>query len=533
MNQLSLQTSSSLKSWQTLWPQLANLLAANPSLAQQEFSHFTPDSRLVKEGSVFFALTGSNAKGEDFIPQAVEQGASLVVVEAEEISLEQQTANCWQLSLPNLSNQLGELLALISQVNLNQLETFAITGTNGKSSVAHYICQLLEASHTPAVLIGTLGTGRLTNLASNNLTTPGLFAMYDLASHWQQQGVNTLVLEASSHALHQNRLAGLPLNTGVFTNLSHDHLDYHHTLENYAAAKFLLFQRPELTLACLNLQEATSQAWLEKLYSTSKQLANLKIIGFCQGDLPEGVNSLPNLEVLQAQQIEFSPQGISCQLHWQGKSYSLTTPLLGAFNLENLLATLSALLGQGQAKGCEKNNKRTLDELLPLVAQLKAPTGRMQQLAKLPHQPQVVVDFAHTPAALENLLTTLKAHCQGRLISILGCGGDRDASKRAPMGKIAAQHSQLVIITDDNPRHENPAAIRQQVLAGAKQVANPEVEILEIGDRKKAIAKAIQLAQPQDWVVIAGKGHETYQEIAGQKYEFSDVKVANELLQEI
>lgn len=528
LNQLYLTQLSCLADWQIFWPQLAKLLSKDSELAALTFQHLTPDSRLVEQGSVFFALEGAIGKGKDFLPQAKAKGASLLVLEGEEVSLEVIAKNCWQLSLPQLSSKLGELLAHLAQLNLESLNCIAVTGTNGKSSVAHYLCQMLEASQQPAVLIGTLGMGRLANLQPNPLTTPGLFSLYQLVSYWQQQGINRFVLEASSHALEQARLAGLPITSGIFTNLSHDHLDYHHTLEKYAAAKFKLFQRPELQQASFNLQEANSLAWLEKL---ANQATRPQLFAFSLGQLkPETLELITCLnkaerikvQLLEATDLTASPQGQTAKLLWQGKTYQLKTRLVGAFNVENILAAFTALLAQGWQ----------LAELLPLAEQLESPAGRMQQLAKQAHQPQVLVDFAHTPAALENLLLTLQQTCVGKLICVLGCGGNRDASKRPLMGEIAAKLSQRVVITDDNPRYEDAAAIRQEVLAGAEAAKslNPSLEIYNLADRKQAIEQAIHLAQPDDWVVLVGKGHETYQEIAGHKYEFCDVSVAQQAL---
>lgn len=483
--------------WAPLWPELADVAPALPDV--QRLVH---DSRRVAPGDVFFALQGVSQSGKNYSNQALERGACLVVTEGE-FCLEPLNAQAWQLSLPHLKAGLGELLAVSSAADYSSLRTTAITGTNGKSSVAHFLCQLRQLLGQRAALVGTLGYGELDRLEAASHTTPGLFRLHQLYLDWLAQGIEEVCLEASSHALDQGRLDGLPITTAVFTNLTRDHLDYHHTLEAYARAKSQLFIRPELQVRVVNLDDSLGQQLaqpnptpLTLSYSLNQPQADLNLTHYA-----------------------FSEQGITAELNWQGQSHAFTLPLLGRFNLANLLAALGVLLAEGQS----------LVRLLPLIKQLQPVKGRMQLVMANPNKasqelPSVVVDYAHTPDALQQALEALRLHARGRIYCVLGCGGNRDQGKRALMAKIAADGADQVIVTDDNPRHEDPAEIRQQLLQAAPGAK-------EIADRGEAIHWAIQQAQVGDWVLLAGKGHEDYQEVAGQRLAFEDQKVAQEALQ--
>lgn len=497
MSRLTLpEAISPLRCWSVIWPQLTEL---SPTL--NPVQRLVDDSRQIEPGDAFFALRGVQQSGQDYQDEALRRGASLLIKEGP-LCLQAVSPSAWLLQLPDLQARLGELLTLSAKVDYSQLNTAAVTGTNGKSSVAHYLCQLRQLLGQKAVLVGTLGYGALDNLQPASHTTPDLLQLHQMYLNWLQQGVGYVCLEASSHALDQGRLDGLPLTTAIFTNLTRDHLDYHRSLEAYAQAKSLLFQRPEVSHHVINLDDPQGR----KLLSQSRPAAK---ISYSLTD--------PGAD-LSLVQPSYSLQGVEAHMRWQGQLVPFSSPLLGHFNLANILAAVAVLLAEGEP----------LEKLLPLLAQVRPVKGRMQRLnlaAEVDPSavPSVVVDYAHTPDALKQALYALRLHAQGRIFCVFGCGGNRDQGKRALMAQVAREAADSIIVTDDNPRDEDPAAIRQELLAAA-----PEAK--EIAGRAEAIAWAIQEAQAGDWVLIAGKGHEDYQEIAGQRFAFDDQKVAEQAL---
>ncbi|WP_114418551.1 UDP-N-acetylmuramoyl-L-alanyl-D-glutamate--2,6-diaminopimelate ligase [Marinospirillum perlucidum] len=485
-----------LECWAAIWPQLQDFSAPLPPSKR-----LVKDSRCVEPGDVFFALPGVKQSGQQFLDEARKKGASLLVSEGS-LQLESLGDQVWHLQLPELANHLGQLLALSTGLDLGRIKTTAVTGTNGKSSVAHYLCQLRSQLGEKSVLVGTLGYGELHQLQPASHTTPDLFRLHGFYQDWVAQKVDAVCLEASSHALHQGRLDGLPITTAVLTNLTRDHLDYHQTLEAYGEAKALLFSRPEVEHQIINLDTSLGRELLTR-------------------QLP-GQTLTYSLEEASADLLltrsDFTARGVKAQLRWQGQHYDFTLPLLGRFNLANCLAALGVLLAED----------RTPQELLPLVECLQPVEGRMQLLQPSSEEadrlPQVVVDYAHTPDALEQALAAVAQHAQGKIWCLLGCGGNRDQGKRALMGKVAAERADQVVVTDDNPRDEEASKIRAEILQAAGSRAQ------EIADRRLAIDAAIQQAGPDDWVLLAGKGHEDYQEIRGQRYPFMDSQVALEAL---
>lgn len=485
-----------IRCWSAIWPQLTDFPAILPSVHR-----LVHDSRLVEPGDAFFALQGVNQSGQDYQEQALQAGACLLVSEGP-LSLKAVADKTWALSLPNLKAQLGSLLVLSAGDDFFPLATTAVTGTNGKSSVAHYLCQLRQLLSQNSMLVGTLGYGALGDLQPASHTTPDLFQLHQMYINWAQQGVQQVCLEASSHALDQGRLDGISVTTAVFTNLTRDHLDYHSSLEAYAEAKSLLFYRPELQSRVINYDDFLGRQLIDSPSSASTLSYSLS----------------QNQADLFVSHAVFSAQGISAEVNWKGQKATLNLPLLGRFNLANLLAVLGVLLSEGHK----------LSTLTAYLEHLQPVKGRMQRLVldnrELVKQlPVVVVDYAHTPDALEQALQALRLHARGRIYCVFGCGGNRDTGKRKLMAEVAFAASDLVVVTDDNPRYENPAAIRQQLLEAAP-------EAVEIADRAQAIDWAIQQAEVGDWVLIAGKGHEDYQEIKGQRFAFEDQKVAMQAL---
>lgn len=536
MSLLKLSQARQLVDWCVLWPDLAEVLQQQP-LATQPFFRLVHDSRLVEKGDVFFALNGTQQKGLAFVEEAWHQGALLAVTEGD-LALEKQ-AQGWLLTLPNLAARLGQLLIVNTQAPVQAIRTHAITGTNGKSSVAHYLCQAWRLLARRAALVGTLGYGELDSLQVATHTTPDLFTLHQLYADWVAQGVTQVALEASSHALDQGRLDGLRMTCAIYTNLTRDHLDYHGCFAAYVGAKQRLFLRPELEIAVINADDAVGQDWLvalqmaglhnpsalpKKLFSYSLKPARALDLEQNSG-LGQSNNINPVL-ALNVQQANYSLLGIQAEFTYLEQTWSLSLPLLGDFNLANALAVVAALLAEGIA----------MPLILKVMQQLQPVPGRMQRVVLADADggalPQVVVDYAHSPDALEHALLALQQHCQGRLWCVFGCGGDRDVGKRFLMGEVAQSLANQVLITDDNPRYENPAAIRQAILAGASvnknanKNANKNVSILEVANRKQAIQMAVRQAAAEDWILIAGKGHEVWQEVAGGRVRFNDAEEA-------
>lgn len=507
MSLLTLNKAKQLTDWLVLWPELAELLK-DEALAIKKFTRLGKDSRLIEPDDVFFALTGTQQKGLDFVEQAWQKGALVVVTEGE-LALEKHPEGLL-LKLPYLTERLGQLVALNTGAPLQAIKTQAITGTNGKSSIAHYLCQAWQFLGDRCALVGTLGNGELGQLQTATHTTPDLFLLHQLYADWAADGIRKIALEASSHALDQGRLDGLFMTSAIFTNLSRDHLDYHGSLDAYANAKQQLFLRPELETAVLNLDDAVSCQWLANLQQRVNPLKQL--LGYSLKSSAANQKEWQAVTCLNVVKATYTLKGIKAELTYQQKNWHLNLPLLGAFNLANGLAVMAALLAENIA----------MPEVLKAMQQLKPVPGRMQRvvLAATTKQalPQAVVDYAHTPAALEQALLALRKHCQGKLWCVFGCGGDRDVGKRRLMGEVAERLADYVIVTDDNPRSESPAAIRQAILMSAGNGA------LEVADRQQAIQQAVNQAATDDWVLIAGKGHETWQEVAGERLHFNDAE---------
>lgn len=459
------------------------------------------DSRRVAAGDVFVAVPGVQVDGRDYIDRALADGAVRVLCHTG--GGRDYPDDARVVALAGLRERLGELGRLLYGVPDN-LELIGVTGTNGKSSVTHYLAELSQALGADAAVIGTLGHGRPGELLDTGLTTPGPLALQASLAELAHQGVARVALEVSSHALEQERLAGCRVRAAVFTNLSRDHLDYHGSMAAYAAAKARLFQRPELELAVVNGDDP---------------LARLMLAGVADGVrvLATGRDEAVTLRVLECtphatgqRALIATPQG----------ERELVLPLVGRFNLDNVLLAMATLLGRGH----------DLEALIEAAANLVPVPGRMEVLAH-PGAPTVVIDYAHTPDALDSALEALRDHLPGRgeLWCLFGCGGDRDAGKRAPMAAAAERHADRLVVTDDNPRSEDPGAIRDQVLAGVSEEGRRKA--WDISGRGAAIRQTLREAGPEDVVLVAGKGHETYQEIAGVRHPFDDRKVAEQALQ--
>lgn len=473
-----------------------------------EVTALTLDSREATAGSAFLAVKGEYVDGRDFIVQAIDNGAAAVIYEQAandepEIDLTKTDTAIPLLGVTDLKVRVSALAARFYGEPGHELLMIGITGTNGKSSVAYFLAQALTLLGTDAAMIGTIGVGRPNALRPSALTTPDAISVQAQLRELLDQGVQAVCMEVSSHGLDQGRVAAVPFQIAIFTNLSQDHLDYHGDMERYAAAKRKLFEMDSVQQAVINMDDATGKVWRSTL--------GCSIHGYGQA----------GAAMLRIHAVATQANGLQFELSDDAESVRVNSAVLGVFNAWNLAAVAACLQGMGYA----------LHDLLPVLEQCRAPAGRMQTIALKSFgssacYPKVVVDYAHTPDALEKALQTLRSHCQGDLSVVFGCGGDRDTDKRPKMGAIAERWADAVVLTDDNPRSENPAAIIEDVRSGMRKA--PKVE----HDRQQAICGAISDAGETDWVLIAGKGHETTQLIGAEVVEFNDAKVAMACLQQ-
>jgi len=403
-----------------------------------------------------------------------------------------------------LSELAGEIAARFYGRPSEHLTVIGVTGTNGKTSVTQYVARAL-AHDGPVGVIGTLGAGLLGQVQETGHTTPDAVTVQQKLAAFLDAGAGAAVMEVSSHGLHQGRVNGVGFNIAVFTNLTHEHLDYHADFDAYAEAKWRLFEMPGLEAAVINHDDETGRRWLSQLP------AGVKPIGY-------GLCDELQHPQLWARNLRIGPGGLVLDIVTGSQEASLRSPLLGRFNASNLLAALGVLLGAGIE----------LPEAVARLERVSAVPGRMEQFGGAEGQPVVVVDYAHTPDALEQALHALREHAEGKLLCVFGCGGDRDRSKRPRMGKVARQLADIVVLTDDNPRSENPDQIIGEIQRGMDNQENVFIE----RDRRSAIAWAIAKAGPGDIVLVAGKGHETEQQIGDKRLSFSDRDTVSELLGE-
>lgn len=465
--------------------------------------HLTLDSRQVRPGSLFLAVPGLRHDGRAHIADAIEAGAVAVAYESADgfrpQNLEQGKGAAIMLPVKDLAGQISAIAGRFFQQPSHDIGLVGVTGTNGKTSVTQMLAQALATLGRPCGVIGTLGSGLLGQLQDHGMTTPDAITVQQQLAQLRDQGAGWVCMEVSSHALDQGRVADLQFDLAIFTNLSRDHLDYHGDMAQYGAAKARLFDRP-LQAAIINVDDPFGQQLVEQ--SPSRCF----------------VYSLHSPEAdLYCSDIEYTSSGISAALHTGRRHAVLHSPLLGEFNLANLLAVIATLLVL----------ELRLDRAVELAAGLTPPAGRMQRLGG-GELPLVVVDYAHTPDALEKALTALRLHAQGRLTCVFGCGGDRDSGKRPLMARVAEQHADQIVVTDDNPRTEPSPQIIEQILAGTQRTDSVRV----IADRADAIRDSIMGAQAGDLILLAGKGHETYQEIDGVRHPFSDIEQATRALRE-
>lgn len=473
---------------------LQELLGFTTSLDHIEVTSLTDDSRKVQPGALFLAYQGSCGDGKAYLEDAIKRGAVAVLLDAPVA----KALTVPSLVIPDLKNLVATLADRFYHHPLNSLALYGVTGTNGKTSTTYYLAQLLEGLGVASAVVGTTGYGVLGKLETSINTTPGAVTLRAMLAQLRDANIKSVALEVSSHSLVQERTLGLKFNAVIFTNLTQDHLDYHHTMENYAKAKFKLFY----DYAAKHLVVNADDAWGQQLIEAFKDDARL--ITF---------SAKGNKADLVATNVGVETGSIQATLQFHQKKAQLTLPLIGMFNLANVLAAFAALLAEGYP----------LQVLSKLAAKLSAVTGRMQVVknghvkAKL-----VVVDYAHTPDALTKALLSLKPYvkAEGKLYVVFGCGGDRDHTKRPIMGSIAAKYADRVVITSDNPRSESPNHIIEDILSGVTDVQRTKVTVEP--NRSAAIHLALAEAKELDIVLVAGKGHETYQIIGDQTLPFSD-----------
>src|SRR3990167_99291 len=493
--------------------QLTDLLAGYLSRSFQidiEVKDLALDSRKVKPGDLFFALPGSQTDGERYLVEAMVKQACAILKTGEQEAIQ------WQesvpiITLPNLLTHLGSLAAKFFGYPSRQLTMIGVTGTNGKTSCCYFLAQALTHLNKPCAIIGTLGYGFIHALHSTGMTTPDAITLQRCLKELVNQGAQAVVMEVSSHALMQHRVAGIDFEVAVFTNLTQDHLDYHGTMENYALAKRRLLHWPGLTKLVINYDDPEGRVWLQQadkknkicLYAKKTQLAPLL-----------AANSPLNYIVVKKAELSLAGMQLNFASTWGDGILNLD--LLGQFNVSNLLAVMGVLGLLGFAKL----------EFVTAVKQLINVPGRMQCI-RYAGKPLVIVDFAHTPDALEQVLTTLKAISKQKLICVFGCGGNRDRAKRPLMAAIAERYADLIVVTSDNPRNEDPQEIVTDIVQGFIKRQAVYIEL----DREKAIWQAIRLGQAGDMVLIAGKGHETIQIIKDKQIPFDDVQKVKQALQ--
>ncbi|MCQ8104160.1 UDP-N-acetylmuramoyl-L-alanyl-D-glutamate--2,6-diaminopimelate ligase [Methylomonas sp. SURF-2] len=476
---------------------LSQLLTSIADIRQDcEIAGLCLDSRKVSAGDLFIAVNGALRHGLQHAPQALERGAAAVIYDPAGID-DAGLARAEFIPIANLSRQLGEIAARFYDRPSQKLDVIGITGTNGKTTCSQLVAQALANCG----VIGTLGWGEPGQLNDTVNTTPDALAVQRILGTLAGQGKKTVVMEVSSHGLEQGRVNAVEFKGAVFTNLSRDHLDYHGTMQAYLRAKLALFKYPTLQFAVVNLDDDSSEAVLETLPRHVK----------CWGFSIAG-RQVARVECIESLNVRHSAAGIQFDAHWAGQCARATTEVVGAFNLQNVLTVLCVLLALDWP----------FDKAVAQLACLKAVSGRMEAFGGA-GKPAVIVDYAHTPDALEKLLRAARG--PGELWAVFGCGGDRDKGKRPLMGRIAETYADHVVVTDDNPRSEDSAAIVRDIVSGC---SSNKISI--IYDRNTAINTVIQQANPTDCVVIAGKGHENYQEIKGVKIPFSDQAVVTQAL---
>jgi UDP-N-acetylmuramoyl-L-alanyl-D-glutamate--2,6-diaminopimelate ligase len=462
------------------------------------------DSRKVKRGDCFVAIRGSGTDGHKFLESAIGNGASVVVLERDEALSDYYFLHSGvaKIVVPDSRKALAVMSANYYNHPSRKLTMVGVTGTNGKTTTTHLIKAILEAAGQRVGLLGTIEYRIGEEVIPASHTTPESLELNELLSRMAASGCQTVSMEVSSHALHQSRVYGLEFTAAVFTNLTQDHLDYHGSMEEYFQAKKLLFDSLSGDAVAITNADDT---WGMQIAASSKA----RTFSYGVGEHAD----------IRATDIRLAIEGSSCMLSFKGQQTSLTTPLVGRFNIYNILAAYSTGLALGLPP----------ETLTAGIRSVNSVRGRFERIAS-PQGWAAIIDYAHTPDALEKCLHTihdvLPSEGRGRIITVFGAGGDRDKTKRPLMGSVAGQLSDIMIVTSDNPRTEDPQQIMDQIVAGIPRGAN----VTQVIDRRAAILAALQQARSGDVVLVAGKGHEDYQVIGKEKIHFSDREIVEEYI---
>ena len=512
---------------QASYPLVALLagLAEHPVETACEITGLNMNSHAIEQGDLFLACAGTQQHGLHYAEEAVAKGAVAVAYEvtagkelqgeAAEILGRLQDKAIPLIAVRELSLKAGTIAERFYAEPSKAMHVIGITGTNGKTSCSHFLAAVLSTEKLPCGVIGTLGNGKFGQLKTTTHTTPDALSLHKLFADMRDEGLQYVSMEVSSHGLEQGRISGVAFDTAVFTNLSRDHLDYHGDMESYARSKQKLFEQPGLRYAVINADDGFGLELLESLPDSVQSVAySLSDEG--NAEASELRNSVMHLGCVQGSDLQFTQEGMSMQVSTPWGDGELHSHLFGRFNASNLLAVLTTALLTGMR----------LPQALQGIAKLHSVPGRMQHIEVTDGKPLIVVDYAHTPDALQHALEALRVHCQGKLWCVFGCGGERDRGKRPLMGSVAEQLADEIILTDDNPRGEDSAAIIEDIRAGIHASGKLHIET----NRRAAIAYAIERAAAADIVLVAGKGHEDYQLIGHERLPFNDASVVTELL---
>jgi UDP-N-acetylmuramoyl-L-alanyl-D-glutamate--2,6-diaminopimelate ligase len=464
------------------------------------------DSRQVNAGDCFLAVQGYQVDGRHFIKDALNAGASAILQQANSFSVDLQ-GEIPVVSVPHLDEQISAIAGRFFGSPSSQVAVTGVTGTNGKTTVTHLVAQLFTELGQTSAVIGTLGSGVMSATASQLVaetnTTPDALNLQKRLHELLQAGVRRVAMEVSSHALVQGRVAALNFDTVVATNVSRDHLDYHGSMESYAAAKQDLFTRYPARVRIFNADDAIVAGWYQPAANHYRYSLDL--------------GHAEDQNTLCASELRFHNEGADFKLHWQGESAAVSSQLLGRFNVANTLAAAAVALTSGYA----------LSLVAAAIGKLQAVAGRMECFTA-PGQPLAIVDYAHTPDALTQVLQAARLHCRGKLWCVFGCGGDRDRGKRPQMGQAASQDADIIVITDDNPRTESA----QQIIADIASGATEGARVLTHSGRRDAVLSTLRQAAADDVVVLAGKGHEDYQVVGTQKLDYNERQIVASFMED-
>ncbi|MFT4248462.1 MAG: UDP-N-acetylmuramoyl-L-alanyl-D-glutamate--2,6-diaminopimelate ligase [Pseudomonas sp.] len=479
---------------------LSQLIPDVPLAHDVQLSGLVLDSRLVRPGDAFVAIAGFGAHGLGFVEHARANGAAAILFEPP--APDALPAPLDAIAVPGLRDRMGAMADRFHGHPSQTMTMVGVTGTNGKTSTVQLLAQAWKLLGIDSASIGTLGVGLYGHAVPTGFTTPQVLQIHAALAQLRDAGAQAVAMEVSSHALDQGRVDAVHFDVGVFTNLTRDHLDYHGDMASYGAAKARLFARAGLKAAVLNLDDPFGRELLAGLDPDVRGI---------------GVSSRGQAgAAVRADHLQLDSQGIGFDLWIDGQARRVQSPLLGRFNVDNLLAVAGVLHALGHAPV----------QIAAVLSQLQPIRGRMNRLGGDGIHPLVVIDYAHTPDALQQALDSLRGHVEGRLVCVFGCGGERDTGKRPQMAAIAEARADVVIVTDDNPRNEDGDAIVADIVAGFARPALVTVQ----RDRAAAIAAAIGQARAGDIVLIAGKGHEPYQDVCGVKHPFDDTEVARAVL---